>query len=161
MADLLTLDDLPSSISSRIGADELDIMLAGANAKALRVAPCLVDGTDAARDEARLVLLGALKRWAEAGAGSVQTQQAGPFSQTLDTRQRTGYSLWPSEIETLQSLCADGSTGKVFAVDTAPSSGSAHMPWCALAFGALYCSCGADLTGGQYPLYEGGSDAWP
>ena len=75
--------------------------------------------------------------------------------------QRTGYSLWPSEIETLQSLCADGSTGKVFAVDTAPSSGSAHMPWCALAFGALYCSCGADLTGGQYPLYEGGSDAWP
>ena len=103
----------------------------------------------------------ALKRWAEAGAGSVQTQQAGPFSQTLDTRQRTGYSLWPSEIETLQSLCADGSTGKVFAVDTAPSSGSAHMPWCALAFGALYCSCGADLTGGQYPLYEGGSDAWP
>lgn len=35
-------------------------------------------------------------------------------------------------------------------------SGSAHMPWCSLAFGAAYCSCGADLTNGEYPLYEGG-----
>lgn len=31
---------------------------------------------------------------------------------------------------------------------------SAHQPWCSLAFGALYCSCGADLTGYAYPLYE-------
>ena len=28
-----------------------------------------------------------------------------------------------------------------------------HRPWCALVFGALYCSCGADLTGGD-PLWE-------
>lgn len=34
--------------------------------------------------------------------------------------------------------------------------GSPHMPWCALMFGALYCSCGADLTNYEYPLYEGG-----
>lgn len=160
MAELLTLDDLPSSFS-RIEVGELDIMLAGANAKALRVAPCLVDGTDAVRAEARLVLLGALKRWSEAGSGAKQTETAGPFSQTIDTRQRTGYNLWPSEIENLQSLCADASTGKVFAVDTAPGPGSAHLPWCALAFGATYCSCGADLTADQYPLYEGGTDAWP
>jgi hypothetical protein len=31
---------------------------------------------------------------------------------------------------------------------------SAHQPWCSLAFGALYCSCGADLTADSYPLYE-------
>jgi hypothetical protein len=31
---------------------------------------------------------------------------------------------------------------------------SAHQPWCSLAFGALYCSCGADLTNESYPLYE-------
>ena len=31
---------------------------------------------------------------------------------------------------------------------------SAHQPWCNLAFGALYCSCGADLTNETYPLYE-------
>jgi len=30
----------------------------------------------------------------------------------------------------------------------------AHQPWCNLAFGALYCSCGADLTNESYPLYE-------
>lgn len=33
---------------------------------------------------------------------------------------------------------------------------SPHMPWCALMFNALYCSCGADLTNYEYPLYEGG-----
>jgi hypothetical protein len=38
VAELLTLDDLPSSFS-RIEVGELDIMLAGANAKAARVAP--------------------------------------------------------------------------------------------------------------------------
>lgn len=38
-----------------------------------------------------------------------------------------------------------------------PSGGSGvHMPWCNLAFGATYCSCGADLTNFEYPLYEGG-----
>ena len=31
-----------------------------------------------------------------------------------------------------------------------------HVPWCNLAFGATYCSCGADLTNYEYPLYEGG-----
>lgn len=36
------------------------------------------------------------------------------------------------------------------------SSGGPHMPWCSLMMGATYCSCGADLTAYQYPLYEGG-----
>lgn len=36
------------------------------------------------------------------------------------------------------------------------TSGGPHMPWCALMLGATYCSCGADLTNYQYPLYEGG-----
>ena len=43
--------------------------------------------------------------------------------------------------------------GGVYAVDTAACA-SAHLPWCSLAFGALYCSCGADIAG--YPIYEGG-----
>lgn len=34
---------------------------------------------------------------------------------------------------------------------------SPHMPWCSSLFGALYCSCGADLTNYEYPLYEGGA----
>ena len=28
-----------------------------------------------------------------------------------------------------------------------------HLPWCALAFGATYCSCGVDIAG--VPIYEG------
>ncbi|CAA9242566.1 MAG: hypothetical protein AVDCRST_MAG83-1718 [uncultured Arthrobacter sp.] len=46
--------------------------------------------------------------------------------------------------------------GGAFTVDTLGTSG-VHMPWCALYFAALYCSCGADLTNFEYPLYEGGA----
>lgn len=43
------------------------------------------------------------------------------------------------------------STG-VFAVDTAYGAG-VHTAMCSLNFGALYCSCGADLTNYAYPLF--------
>lgn len=46
--------------------------------------------------------------------------------------------------------------GGVFAIDTVSAS-SVHVPWCSLAFGATYCSCGADIAG--FPLYE--QDEWP
>lgn len=52
-------------------------------------------------------------------------------------------------------LSPTDTTGKAFSI-TPSRSNSPHMPWCALAFGAVYCSCGADLTNYQYPLYEGG-----
>ena len=41
---------------------------------------------------------------------------------TVDTRQRTGYNLWPSEITDLQAICkTDGAEGRQsFSVDTAP-----------------------------------------
>jgi hypothetical protein len=52
-------------------------------------------------------------------------------------------------------LAPADTTGKAFSIT--PSGGDGpHMPWCALAFGAAYCSCGADLTDYEYPLYEGG-----
>lgn len=48
-------------------------------------------------------------------------------------------------------------TGSARAFSIRPTcSSSAHMPWCSLMLGATYCSCGADLTNGEYPLYEGG-----
>ncbi|TAJ46354.1 MAG: hypothetical protein EPO52_17630 [Herbiconiux sp.] len=31
-----------------------------------------------------------------------------------------------------------------------------HLPWCALNFGATYCSCGVDIAG--RPIFEGGDD---
>jgi len=45
-----------------------------------------------------------------------------------------------------------GDSGKAFSVDTAPGLGSAHLPWCSLMLGALYCSCGVDIAG--YPIFE-------
>ena len=39
-----------------------------------------------------------------------------------------------------------------FALDMAGTT-SAHLPWCALYFGATYCSCGVDIAG--EPIFEG------
>lgn len=161
MTDIITKADLPSALQT---AELVDTMVAGANARAVRVAPCLGwDGTVADQPapsddqlaEARLVLIGAVKRWAEAGSGAFQQQTNGPFSVTTDTRQRTGFNLWPSEITDLQAICSTGDTGReAFSIDTAPScSGSIHADICSLVFGATYCSCGADIAG--FPLYEG------
>lgn len=158
MAEIITTGDLPAALQS---AELVDAMVAGANAKASRVAPCLTwDGTVTGEPapsadqlaEARLVLIGAVKRWSEAGAGALQSQQAGVFGMTVDTRQRTGFNLWPSEITDLQAICSTGSTGReAFSIDTAPTS-SEHLPWCDLMFGGAACSCGADIAG--YPIYE-------
>lgn len=212
MASIIAIADLPASIQS---AELVDAMIAGANAKASRVAPCLPDPTSAAwaattayavgdrvkiavgefleatvagtsgavapttpaeidgtvadgtvtwkriapttdqLAEAKLVLIGAVKRWVEAGAGSLQQQTAGPFGITVDTRQKSsGYNLWPSEIEQLQEICANGTTNSAgaFSITPAASTTTGHAPWCALNFGANYCSCGADIAG--YPIFE-------
>ena len=155
---ILTMSALPESIQS---ADMIEVLVAGANARAARVAPCLASTdpapTETQIDEARLVLVGAVKRWAEAGAGSLQAQTAGPFSQTIDTRQRTGFNLWPSEIQALQAICSEGSVGReAFAVDTAPTGLAGHAPYCSLYFGGDTCSCGYSLTG-VAPIYEPGA----
>lgn len=155
---IITTSDLPIAIQSH---ELAAVMVAGANSKAMRVAPCLA-ATDPAPTaeqvaEAKLVLIGAVKRWAEAGSGAFQQQTAGPFSIGVDTRQRAGFNLWPSEITDLQAICRAGADAEsAYALDLAPTSRSPHMPWCNLMFGAVYCSCGADLTDYEYPLYEGG-----
>ena len=150
MAAIISVHDLPAVLREH---ELVDALVEGVNAKASRVAPCLADNpTDDQVAEARLVLIGAVKRWTEAGSGALQSQTAGPFSQTLDTRQRTGFNLWPSEIQSLQAICSAGPTGReAFSLDTAPTH-SAHLPWCSINFGATYCSCGADIAG--YPIYE-------
>lgn len=155
MADIITVTDLPAAVQA---SELVDAMVAGANAKASRVAPCLAstepEPTPDQLAEAKLVLIGAVKRWAEAGAGSLQAQQVGPFGLTVDTRQKTGYNLWPSEIESLQSICkAAGEGGRLaFSIDTAPTGLAIHADWCSLYFGATYCSCGADIAG--FPIFE-------
>ena len=148
--DIITVDDLPEKVRSH---ELAATMVAGANARAFRVAPCLAepDG-EASRAEAKLILIGAVQRWAEAGSGAVAQASAGPFQLSTDTRQRTGFNLWPSEIEVLQDLCSKDAGG-AFGVDTAPTSGRVfHDEACSVVFGASYCSCGAVLTGGE-PLW--------
>lgn len=161
MAEIITKADLPASIQSH---ELVDAMVAGANAKASRVAPCLVTAVEAdpktpeqvaALDEARLILVGAVQRWSQAGSGAFTQQTAGPYNVSTDTRQRTGFNLWPSEISDLQAVCADGTVGReAFSIDTAPARPDAvHADICSIFFGST-CSCGADIAG--FPLYEVG-----
>ncbi|NUR79979.1 MAG: hypothetical protein HOQ21_05985 [Dermatophilaceae bacterium] len=129
MTAIISTADLPYAIQ---GADLIDVMVAGANAKASRVAPCLTwDGSDVLqpaptadqRAEAKLVLIGAVKRWVESGSGAVQSQTAGPFGMTIDTRPKSGgYNLWPSEIQQLQAICKSASATPrgAFSIDTTP-----------------------------------------
>ena len=161
MATIIAVSDLPQSLQD---AELIELMVSGANANASRVAPCLTwDGSETTKPapsadqlaEARLVLIGAVKRWAEAGSGALSQQTAGPFGMTVDTRQKAGYSLWPSEIERLQDICRTGGpVGRAaFSIDTAPQYGAgAHLPWCSINFGST-CSCGVDIAG--YPIFEG------
>ena len=169
MTAIISRNDLSSAM---LDADLIliDQMLAGANGQAARVAPCLGwDGTETDKPapnadqlaEAKLVLIGAVSRWMQAGAGafSQTTEVKGPFteSQTIDTRQSaTGYRLWPSEINQLQEICKkDDQDSGAFSIDTAPVAGcSPHADICSINFGANYCSCGAVLTNLMYPLYE-------
>ena len=157
---IIEVTDLPADLRTSALAEK---WVAGANSKAMRVAPCLGwDGsesdkprpTDGQIAEALLILLGAVQRWAQAGSGALQSQAAGPFSQTIDTRQRTGYNLWPSEITDLQAICSTGPQRReAFSIDTAPGRpGGVHLPWCDLNMGGADCSCGTNLAG--HPIYE-------
>lgn len=138
-------------------------MIEDAEASAILIAPCLA-GLHTVPDEetdeelalrlakiaaVKAVLRGAIVRWNDTGSGAMQSQTVGPFGQTLDTRVQRRGMFWPSEIEQLQDMCS--STSGAFSIDTV-SCTSAHLPWCSLAFGALYCSCGVDIAG--YPIYE-------
>lgn len=159
MTAIIQTTDLPAAVQA---AELVDAMVAGANAKASRVAPCLTwDGTVTGQPvpnadqlaEAKLILIGAVKRWAEASSGALASQTAGPFGQTIDTRQRTGFNLWPSEITALQDVCKTGDEDKgAFSIDTAPSLSGYHVDWCSLNLGATFCSCGTDIAG--MPIYE-------
>lgn len=151
---IIDVADLPASLQT---AELVETMVEAANAKASRVAPCLA-ATDPMPSvgqlaEARLVLIGAVKRWTESGSGAFTQQTAGPFSASTDTRQRTGYNFWPSEITNLQDICKTESTGReAFSLDTAGfGSRAIHDEACSLRFGATYCSCGADIAG--EPIY--------
>lgn len=162
----LTVDDL-TPFRSGIDREKAAAMIADAMAMARLVAPCLATGSAVVLTEdqaaaAKAIIRSAVLRWDQSGdAGLAQRQQTiGPASigESFDNRQTRKGMFWPSEIEQLQEVCRLASNTAVsgaFAVDTVAASG-VHAPWCALYFGGTYCSCGANLTNYEYPLFEGG-----
>jgi hypothetical protein len=138
-----------------IEAAKAQAMIDDALALAARIAPCINDEDFAYPGAALAILRSAVLRWNDAGTGAVQTYQVGQVSQGFDNRTPRKSLFWPSEIEALQELCqGDITPGTAFDVDTVGCVGMGHSEVCALYFGADYCSCGAVLTAGLYPLYE-------
>lgn len=90
-----------------VDAAKAEAMIEDAEAMAVLVAPCITDDTFAYEAAVKAILRGAILRWNDAGTGALQAQTAGPFGQTLDTRQERKAMFWPSEIEQLQNLCSD------------------------------------------------------
>lgn len=102
----------------------------------------------------KMIVCSMVKRSMIAGAdveGVTSTQQtAGPFSQSQSFSNPMG-NLYLTKAERKMLGCGGQ---EAFTVALAPLPGSVHRPWCSLAFGATYCSCGADIAG--YPIYEAG-----
>jgi len=141
-------------------------MIEDVEARARQAAPCIAEAefmADADRMAAvRSILRQAVLRWNDAGTGVFTQMGAGPYQASTDTRSERKPLLWPSEISDLREICAAYSGGGEARAFSVRPSGSGygvgpHHPWCALMMGANYCSCGADLTNYQYPLYEGGA----
>lgn len=130
------------------GLDGAETLIEDAEALAVLVAPCLGDDdlSDLKVAQARAILRGAVLRWNEAGAGVASQATAGPFSHSITPQARRN-SFWPSEIKDLQLVCRVAGSGKAYSVDTAPTFGTMHALICSLHFGAMYCSCGADIAG--------------
>ena len=105
----ITVADL-TPFSPNIDEAKAQAMIDDALALAARVAPCINDDSFAYPEAAKAILRGAILRWDEAGTGALQAQTAGPFGQTIDTRQQRRGMFWPSEISDLIALCSSSST---------------------------------------------------
>lgn len=109
MAIFLTVADL-LVFSPGIDQVKAQGMIDDASALAVLAAPCIDTVTFTNLTAVKAILRGAILRWEDSGSGALSAQTAGPFGQTLDTRQQRKGMFWPSEIVLLQSLCASGSS---------------------------------------------------
>lgn len=136
------------------GIEDAETLIDDAEALAILSAPCIENPELAPmkRKAVVAILRGTIMRWNDAGNGVASQQSAGPFSMTVTPQVRRN-SFWPSEITDLQKVCKGADSGKAYSVDTMPGA-SSHSPYCSVVFGALYCSCGADIGGSDGPLYE-------
>src|SRR5689334_9425918 len=99
----LTVDDLlPFADVDPVKAEA---MIEDAEAMAVLAAPCILGAEFTNQAAVKAILRGAIIRWNDSGSGALTQQTAGPFGQTLDTRQERRGMFWPSEIVALQNLC--------------------------------------------------------
>ena len=122
----LTVDDLAPFAT--IDATKAQAMIDDAEAMAVLAAPCITDATFTNQAAVKAILRGAVIRWNDSGSGALQAQQAGPFGQTLDTRQERRGMFWPSEIVSLQSLCANAQGG-AYSVSLAGPDSTSTGTW--------------------------------
>lgn len=134
-----------------IETEKADAMIADALALAALTAPCITSEDFTYDAAAKAIIRGAILRWNDAGSGAYSQVTTGPFSAATDTRAARKGMFLPSELDDLKALCSEGGGGKAFSVDTVATS-AAHSASCSLNFGALYCSCGADIAG--FPLFD-------
>lgn len=110
MAVSITVGDVKVFVP---GAEDgqVSALITGAVARATEIAPCLASDDFDKEDAAKAIIVEAIVRRLEAGAGSLSLQQAGPFQQAIDTRTSPRTLFWPAEIVELQSLCAAAQQG--------------------------------------------------
>jgi serine/threonine protein kinase HipA of HipAB toxin-antitoxin module len=139
---LLEISDLTPFAT--IDEPKATAMVEDAIAMAVMAAPCLAIPDELSpqqRSAAKALIRGAVLRWNDIGSGAVSAQTAGPFSQSVDTRQVRRSMYWPSEITDLQNICK-GVTEKTgaFSVDTAAEPLLFHSTLCGWAGGGCTCS---------------------
>lgn len=116
MGIFLVVDDLTPFAS--IDATKAAAMIEDAEAMAVLAAPCITSEEFTSTAAVKAILRGAIIRWNDAGSGALQQHAAGPFSQTMDTRQERRGMFWPSEIVQLQNLCSTNQ-GSAYSVSLA------------------------------------------
>jgi hypothetical protein len=131
------------------GSDEhAKVLLEDASGYIMDVCPSAAQARPDTRKRVTCAVVKRAMEAAEAPAGvSEFSETTGPF-QTSFKPSDSNLFLRKDERKAL------GGGGKAFSVDVAGCRDHAHhRPWCSLRMGAVYCSCGADLTGGE-PLWE-------
>lgn len=132
--------------------DHAEVLLEDASQFILDVCPSAV--TVSANTRRRIVcavVRRSIEAQASPGAGMAQFQATtGPFTNSFTPSNPHGdFYLTKSERKALGEGRQKAYGGQIASMPSV----SCHRPWCSLMLGALYCSCGADLTGGE-PLWE-------
>lgn len=107
-------------LSPGVSVEAAEAMIRAVTARAVAVAPCIAgDALSEAQTElVRAIILDAVSRWSASGGGSVQSQTAGPFGYTVDTRQDRKGTFLRSEFDDLQAVCDDlrGASREAFSI---------------------------------------------